>query len=154
MRHHTDVKSHHYVLSFDPRDRDVGLTFDEAHRMAVEFARKWFGGHQGIVFTHPEGHNESGNIHCHIVFCSVRAKDEPVREWMTHESEWRAGGKHHATDKCHAELKQTVMDMCRKRNLHQVELLECGPPLRALVILSNNEEARGFFILCIFWLPN
>lgn len=119
-----DVKSHHYVLSFDPRDRDVGLTFEEAHRMAVGFAREWFGGHQGIVFTHPEGHNESGNIHCHIVFCSVRARDEPIREWMTHESEWRAGGKHHATDKCHAELKQAVMDMCRKRNLHQVDLLD------------------------------
>ena len=29
-----DVKSHHYVLSFDPRDADVGLAFDEAHRMA------------------------------------------------------------------------------------------------------------------------
>lgn len=118
-----DVKSHHYILSFDPRDADVGLTFDEAHGMAVRFAREWFGGHPGIVFTHPEGHNESSNIHCHIVFCSTRVKDEPVRDWMTHESEWRAGGKHHATDKCHAELKQAVMDMCRKRNLHQVDLL-------------------------------
>ena len=118
-----DVKSHHYVLSFDPRDQDVGLAFDEAHRMALKFAQEWFGAHQGIVFTHPEGHNESGNIHCHIVFCSVRIKDEPIREWMTHRSEWEAGGKHHATLECHAELKQAVMDMCRKRNLHQVDLL-------------------------------
>jgi len=118
-----DVKSHHYVLSFDPRDEDVGLTFDEAHRMALKFSNEWFGAYQGIVFTHPEGHNESGNIHCHIVFCSVRVKDEPIRDWMTHRSEWEAGGKHHTTLECHAELKQAVMDMCRKRNLHQVDLL-------------------------------
>ena len=119
-----DVKSHHYVLSFDPRDRDVGLTFDEAHRMAVRLAREWFGAYPGIVFTHPEGHNGSGNIHCHIVFCSVRVRDEPVREWMTHRSEWAAGGKHHATREHMDALKQAVMDMCRERNLHQVDLLD------------------------------
>ena len=121
-----EVKAHHYVLSFDPRDADVGLTLEEAHEMAVGFAREWFGGHVGIVCTHPEGYNGSGNVHAHIVFCSVRSYDEPVREWMTHGSEWRAGGKHHATNKCHAELKQAVMDMCRTRNLHQVDLL--SPP--------------------------
>lgn len=120
-----EVKSHHYVLSFDPRDADVGLTFDEAHEMAVAFAREWFGGYPGIVFTHPEGHNESGNIHCHIVFCSVRVKDEPKREHMTHPSEWTAGYKHHVSREHLGAIKQAVMDMCRERNLHQVDLL--GP---------------------------
>ncbi|MBQ6391534.1 MAG: relaxase/mobilization nuclease domain-containing protein [Eggerthellaceae bacterium] len=118
-----DVKTHHYILSFDPRDAEVGLTMEEAHAMAVRFAREWFGGHVGVVFTHPEGHNGAGNVHAHIAFCSVRSQDEPVRGWMTHESEWRAGGKHHATNKCHEELKRAVMDMCRARNLHQVDLL-------------------------------
>ena len=118
-----DVKAHHYILSFDPRDAEVGLTMEEAHAMAVRFAREWFGGHVGVVFTHPEGHNGAGNVHAHIAFCSVRSQDEPVRGWMTHESEWRAGGKHHATNKCHEELKRAVMDMCRARNLHQVDLL-------------------------------
>lgn len=119
-----DVKSHHYVLSFDPRDRDVGLTFEEAHEMAMRLAREWFGGHPGIVFTHPEGHNGSGNIHSHIVFCSVRVKDETVREWMTHPSEWQAGGKHHVTREHLDAFKQAVMDMCQERNLHQVDLLD------------------------------
>ena len=100
------MKAHHYILSFDPRDAEVGLTMEEAHAMAVRFAREWFGGHVGVVFTHPEGHNGAGNVHAHIAFCSVRSLDEPVREWMTHESEWRAGGKHHATNKCHEELKR------------------------------------------------
>ena len=118
-----DVKAHHYILSFDPRDAEVGLTMDEAHAMAARFAREHFGGHVGVVFTHPGGGNGTGNVHAHIVFCSVRGKDEPVRDWMTHASEWRAGGKHHATNKCHDELKRAVMDMCRVRGLHQVDLL-------------------------------
>lgn len=118
-----DVKAHHYILSFDPRDAEVGLTVEEAHAMAARFAREWFGGHVGVVCTHPGGRNGTGNVHAHIVFCSVRSLDEPVRDWMTHQSEWRAGGKHHATNKCHAELKRAVMDMCRARNLHQVDLL-------------------------------
>ena len=118
-----DVKAHHYVFSFDPRDKDVGLTVEEAHSMALGFAREWFGGHVGVVCTHPEGHNGAGNVHAHIVFCSVRSTDEPVRSWMTHESEWRAGGKHHATNRCHEELKRAVMDMCRARGLNQVDLL-------------------------------
>ena len=118
-----DVKAHHYILSFDPRDAEVGFTAEEAHAMALRFAQEWFGGHVGVVCTHPEGHNATGNIHAHIVFCSVRSFDEPQRAWMTHESEWLIGGKHHATNKCHAELKRAVMDMCRERGLNQVDLL-------------------------------
>ena len=63
-----DVKSHHYIISFDPRDAvDNGLTVDRAQALGEEFCRKQFPGHQAIVCTHPDGHNHSGNIHVHIV---------------------------------------------------------------------------------------
>ena len=62
-----DVKSHHYIISFDPRDAvDNGLTVDRAQALGEEFCRKQFPGHQAIVCTHPDGHNHSGNIHVHI----------------------------------------------------------------------------------------
>ena len=63
-----DVKSHHYIISFDPRDAaDNGLTVDQAQGLGEKFCKEHFPGHQAIVCTHPDGHNHSGNIHVHIV---------------------------------------------------------------------------------------
>ena len=58
-----DVKSHHYIISFDPRDgTDNGLTVDRAQELGERFCKAHFPGHQAIVCTHPDGHNHSGNI--------------------------------------------------------------------------------------------
>ena len=74
-----DIKAHHYIISFDPRDRDEnGLTSERAQALAMNFARKNFPGHQIIVCTHPDSHNSAGNIHVHIVFNSVRKTDVPM----------------------------------------------------------------------------
>lgn len=68
-----DVKSHRYIISYDPRDaEDHGLTVDRAQELGVEFCRKNFPGHQAMIVTHPDGHNHSGNIHTHIVINSLR----------------------------------------------------------------------------------
>ena len=68
-----DVKSHHYIISFDPRDgTDNGLTVDKAQSLGEEFCKEHFPGHQAIVCTHPDGHNHSGNIHVHIVIFRLK----------------------------------------------------------------------------------
>ena len=68
-----DVKSHHYIISFDPRDgTDNGLTVDRAQELGEQFCKEHFPGHQALVCTHPDGHNHSGNIHVHIVINSLR----------------------------------------------------------------------------------
>lgn len=42
-----DVKSHHYIISFDPRDRtENGLTMDKAQQLGADFCREHFPGHQ------------------------------------------------------------------------------------------------------------
>ena len=47
-----DVKSHHCIISCDPRDAvDNGLTGDRAQALGEEFCRKQFPGHQAIVCT-------------------------------------------------------------------------------------------------------
>ena len=57
-----DVKSHHYIISFDPRDgTDNGLTVDQAQELGEKFCKEHFPGHQALVCTHPDGHNHSGN---------------------------------------------------------------------------------------------
>ena len=73
-----DVKSHHYIISFDPRDaQDNGLTVDRAQRLGEQFCKEHFPGHQALVCTHPDGHNHSGNIHVHIVINSLRIAEVP-----------------------------------------------------------------------------
>ena len=63
-----DVKSHHYIISFDPRDAaDNGLTVDRAQALGLAYCKEHFPGHQALICTHPDGHNHSGNIHVHIV---------------------------------------------------------------------------------------
>ena len=58
-----DVKSHHYIISFDPRDgTDNGLTTDRAQELGEQFCKAHFPGHQALICTHPDGHNHSGNI--------------------------------------------------------------------------------------------
>lgn len=47
-----EIKAHHYIVSFDPRDRDENnLTPERAHVMVRQFARENFPGHQIIVCT-------------------------------------------------------------------------------------------------------
>ena len=70
---HGDIKSHQYIISFDPRDAaDNGLTMEKAQALGLKFCEENFPGHPAIVCTHPNGHNHSGNIHVHIVIGSIR----------------------------------------------------------------------------------
>ena len=78
-----DVKSHHYIISFDPRDGpDNGLTVDRAQALGEQFCKEHFPGHQALVCTHPDGHNHSGNIHVHIVINSLRIEEVPFLPYM------------------------------------------------------------------------
>ena len=119
-----EIKSHHYIISFDPKDRDeCGLTGERAQQLGLTFAKKNFPGHQALVCTHTDGHNESGNIHVHIVINSLRKYDVPQEPYMEFDCESKAGYKHHLSTAYLAHLKQDVMDMCQKEGLHQVDLL-------------------------------
>ena len=119
-----EIKSHHYIISFDPKDRDeCGLTGERAQQLGLTFAKKNFPGHQALICTHTDGHNESGNIHVHIVINSIRKYDVPEESFMEYACESKAGYKHHLSTAYLAHLKQEVMDMCRKEGLHQVDLL-------------------------------
>jgi len=123
-RDYSEIKSHHYIISFDPKDNEnPGLTGEWAQRLGLQYARKNFPGHQALVCTHTDGSGGSGNIHVHIVINSLRKFDVERQDFMERPCDSRAGNKHHLTKKYLAYLKQEVMDMCRRENLHQVDLL-------------------------------
>ena len=119
-----DVKSHHYIISFDPRDgTDNGLTVDRAQELGERFCKAHFPGHQAIVCTHPDGHNHSGNIHVHIVINSLRIEEVPLLPYMDRPADTKAGCKHRCTDAAMEYFKAEVMEMCHWENLYQIDLL-------------------------------
>lgn len=87
-----DVKSHHYIISFDPKDvPDHGLNVDLAQSMGEKFCKEHFPGHQAIVCTHPDGHNGSGNVHVHIVINSLRIEEVPFMPYMDRPCDTQPG---------------------------------------------------------------
>ena len=119
-----DVKSHHYIISFDPRDgTDNGLTVDRAQELGERFCKEQFPGHQALVCTHPDGHNHSGNIHVHIVINSLRIEDVPLLPYMDRPADTKAGCKHRCTDAAMEYFKSEVMELCHNAGLYQIDLL-------------------------------
>ena len=137
-----EIKSHHYIISFDPKDREeCGLTGERAQQLGLTFAKKNFPGHQALVCTHTDGHNESGNIHVHIVINSLRKYDVPQEPYMEFDCESKAGYKHHLSTAYLTHLKQDIMDMCQKEGLHQVDLL--SPAERKITEKEYWAQRRG-----------
>ncbi len=119
-----DVKSHHYIISFDPRDGpDNGLTVDRAQALGEQFCTEHFPGHQALVCTHPDGHNHSGNIHVHIVINSLRIEEVPFCPTWTGQPTRKQGCKHRCTDAALRYFKAEVMEMCHREGLYQIDLL-------------------------------
>ena len=138
----SDIKSHHYILSFDPLDKEEGLlTPERAQELGMEYARKCFPGHQAIVCTHGDGHNKSGNIHCHIIINSLRKLDVARQPFMEREIDSRAGYKHNLTRSYLEFLQSEVMRMCEREGLHQVDLL--SPAKVKITDLEYKKKVTG-----------
>ena len=120
-----DVKTHHYIVSFDPKDAvENGLTMEKAQALGLQFCKDNFPGHPAIVCTHPDGHNHSGNIHVHIVIGSIRTREVEHKPFMQKPRDWREGMKHSSTAQTMRHLRVEVMEMCQKAKLRQINLLE------------------------------
>ena len=118
------MKTHHYIISFDPRDAaDNGLTMEKAQALGLNFCKENFPGHPAIVCTHPDGHNHSGNIHVHIVIGSVRTREVERKPYMQKPRDWREGMKHSSTAQTMRHLRVEVMELCEGAGLYQIDLL-------------------------------
>ena len=121
---HGDIKSHQYIISFDPRDTaDNSLTMEKAQALGLKFCEENFPGHPAIVCTHPDGHNHSGNIHVHIVIGSVRTREVERKPYMQKPRDWREGMKHSSTAQTMRHLRVEVMELCESAGLYQIDLL-------------------------------
>ena len=118
------MKTHHYIISFDPKDAvENGLTMERAQALGLQFCKDNFPAHPAIVCTHPDGHNYSGNIHVHIVIGSVRTREVERKPYMQKPRDWREGMKHSSTAMTMRHLRVAVMEMCQDAKLYQIDLL-------------------------------
>ena len=123
-QNYDEIKTHHYLISFDPADKDeCGLTGEQAQAIGMEYVKANFPGHQALVCTHMDGHNGSGNIHVHIVINSLRIEEVPFLPYMDRPADTRAGCKHRCTDAAMEYFKAEVMELCHRENLYQIDLL-------------------------------
>ncbi len=137
-----EIKSHHYIISFDPKDAtENGLTGEQAQQIGMEYAKKNFPGHQALVCTHMDGHNGSGNIHVHIVINSLRKYDVERQDFMERACDSRAGYKHHVTKDYLIHLKQSLMDICCREHLHQIDLF--APARKKITDREYHAGCRG-----------
>ena len=121
---HGDIKSHQYIISFDPRDAaDNGLTMEKAQALGLKFCEENFPGHPAIVCTHPDGHSHSGNIHVHIVIGSIRTREVERKPYMQKPRDWLEGMKHSSTAQTMRHLRVEVMELCEGAGLYQIDLL-------------------------------
>lgn len=90
-----------YVQSFAPGEIQ---SYEEAHRIGLEFAGKSFPGYEVLVATHLDAHDDSGvqRVHNHFIVNSVSFKD---------------GKKIHFTPNTLQELRKISDDICRDHGL-------------------------------------
>ena len=118
------MKTHHYIISFDPKDAvENGLTMERAQALGLQFCKDNFPAHPAIVCTHPDGHNHSGNIHVHIVIGSIRIREVERKPYMQKPRDWREGMKHSSTAQTMRHLRVEVMELCEGAGLYQIDLL-------------------------------
>lgn len=118
-----EIKLHHYIISFDPKDRELGLTLEKVQSIGMEIANKFFDGCQALICSHPDGHNKSGNMHVHIVVNSLRKEAIQKTDFIERNSECMAGAKIRASKLSMNVMRQEIMDITQREKLNQVDLM-------------------------------
>ena len=122
--HPEDVKTHQYIISFDPRDAvDNGLTLEKAQALGLASCKENFPGHPAIICAHPDGHNGAGNIHVHIVISSLRTRAIERQPYMEKPCDWQEGCKHRCTAAMLRHLRAETMELYQNAGLYQIDLL-------------------------------
>ena len=82
-----DIKSHHYIISYDPADvTENGLTGERAQAISLELAKQMFPGYQALVVTH--WHIKRKNIPVIILTASVHSRLLPLYKTAIQKQHW------------------------------------------------------------------
>ncbi len=110
-----DVKSHHYILSFDPRDGpDHGLTMDKAQALGSGSAPN--SSRTPGPGLHPPGRPQPQRQHpCPYRHQLLRVAEAERKPYMDRASDTQAGAKHRCTAAAMRHFRAEVMELCQGR---------------------------------------
>ena len=139
-----DIKSHHYIISYDPADvTENGLTGERAQAISLELAKQMFPGYQALVVTHTDGHNESGNIHKFMNAFKKTVMDRCQQEGL-HQIDLLAPAERKITQKEYMSQKhgQQKLDEINQK------IIEDGLKPTSTVFLTQKEYLRNAIDEC------
>ncbi len=120
-----DVKTHHYIISFDPKDAvENGHDHGAGASPCLQFCKENFPGHPAIVCTHPGRSQHAGNIHVHNRHRQLARPHRGTAALYGQALRLEAGKKHRCTSAMLRHLRVAVMEMCEQADLNQINLLE------------------------------
>ena len=94
-----------------------------------------------MVCTHTDGNNGTGNIHTHIIINSLRKFDIEPQTYTERPIDCKAGYKHHLNKDYLKHLQKSLMDICQREGLHQVDLL--SPAADKITQQEYHVQRRG-----------
>ena len=139
-----DVKTHHYIISFDPKDAvENGRPSGAGKPLACSSARKISRSSRHRLHA-PGWGNSAGNIHVHIVIGSLRVRTVKRQPFMDKPCDWEAGKKHRCTSAMLRHLRVAVAEMCEQADLNQINLLEAqGDHVSSAIFSAARDNAAS-----------
>lgn len=117
-------KMYHFIIGFAPQDN---LSSAQILKIAVKYAKKVFIGYNVLISAHD-------GKHAHLLVHSTRECNVKPQKYMTRNSakkvnkyEYLAGGKLSLTYSFIRFLKTELMQLCKRHNLYQIDLLAPAP---------------------------
>ncbi len=118
------MKSHHYIISFDPRDgADNGLTVDRAQELGEKFCKEHFPGHQALSAPTRTDTTTAAISMCisSSTVCGLR-KSRCCPTW-TDQRHRKPAASTAAPTQLWNISRAEVMEMCHREGLYQIDLL-------------------------------
>ena len=107
-----------YIISYHPDDcKRGGLDVRRAHELSMEWVRRCIAGVIGIAVTHDDGDRHSGNIHTHIILCTVKCSSE-IAKTMKHPEHAKVGNLFSPSRKTWMEYREILMEIARREGLY------------------------------------
>ncbi len=107
-----------FIISYCPEDVRKGLLDERhAHELSMEWAHRCLSGVIGVAVTHDDGDRHSGNVHTHIIICTVKISSEISvhMKWPEKKKEGRIFNPSYRT---WIEFREILVEIARSEGLH------------------------------------
>lgn len=118
MFHKNDGRQYYHAVQSFPKGYEI--SYELAHKIAVEFAQKAFENHECVVATH----TDRDHVHSHFVFNSVSFTD---------------GKKYHSNLKSVQKLMKLSDEICKKYGVPVLDEADFGTAYQTKDIISDRE---------------